>query len=161
LLIGCSSISDKQMNMYYDLFNLLNDSEDYVNTSVNFSSSFVISENEDGYSFYIIIDKPINSMYDIKIMAIEDGADYSDEFISNIGVFEENSYNLVPNQVNVDSGYVKGLSISGNCTSTSSVIKCVVQWKDKNKTDTFREFLVFNGSNNSTTNDTNISENNG
>ena len=75
-------------------------------------------------------------MYDIEAIAIEKGVDYSNTMTANIGIFESDEYHMVPNQSDIDLGYVKGVSISGFTTTENPTLYVLVQWKNKNRAGT-------------------------
>ena len=83
-------------------------------------------------------------MYDIKIIVIEDGVDYSEVMAGNIGIFEDGSYNMIPNQTNIEKGFVKGLSVSGITDKADTSLKVMITWQDKLLSVTSREFFRFN-----------------
>ena len=53
----------------------------------------------------------------------------------------DGGYHMVPNQSDIDLGYVKGVSISGFTTTENPTLYVLVQWKNKNRDTTYREFF--------------------
>lgn len=145
-LSACSSDSGTSANdahviRYYDMIELINSYSNFSTSSNYFDISGEISEIDDGYRYYIFIDNARVTMYDIEAIAIEKGVDYSNTMTANIGIFESDEYHMVPNQSDIDLGYVKGVSISGFTTTENPTLYVLVQWKNKNRDTTYREFF--------------------
>lgn len=145
-LSACSSDSGTSANdadviRYYDMIELINSYSNFSTSSNYFDISGEISEIDGGYRYYIFIDNARVTMYDIEAIAIEKGVDYSNTMTANIGIFESDEYHMVPNQSDIDLGYVKGVSISGFTTTENPTLYVLVQWKNKNRDTTYREFF--------------------
>ncbi len=145
-LSACSSDSGTSANdadviRYYDMIELINSYSNFSTSSNYFDISGEISDIDGGYRYYIFIDNARVTMYDIEAIAIEKGVDYSNTMTANIGIFESDEYHMVPNQSDIDLGYVKGVSISGFTTTENPTLYVLVQWKNKNRDTTYREFF--------------------
>lgn len=145
-LSACSSNSGTSANdadviRYYDMIELINSYSNFSTSSNYFDISGEISEIDGGYRYYIFIDNARVTMYDIEAIAIEKGVDYSNTMTANIGIFESDEYHMIPNQSDIDLGYVKGVSISGFTTTENPTLYVLVQWKNKNRDTTYREFF--------------------
>jgi hypothetical protein len=83
-------------------------------------------------------------MYDIVIMTVEDERPYQEavKMMPSSGIFDAAS-SMIPNQINSKAGFVKGLIVSGECAEDSIVLSFMVEWKDKSRKNTTREFLRF------------------
>lgn len=142
LLLGCHNTEEQFLQLYNDMTNLLLDTNDYISTSKYYSLSINYSKTAEENRFYIVVDSPKVAMYDVKVIAFEEGTDTSIEFAPNVGIFDD-KINLVPNQVNKDNGYVKGISISGIFRNENPTILCLVQWKN-DESKVYREFYKLN-----------------
>ena len=141
VLSGCSS-KKQALSLYEAYYQIISENTEYVEESSNYSLSYEVEKSDDGnYYYYIFLDSPTISMYDVVMMAIENDVSYSSnlKMVPSIGIFDGN-YNLVPNQINKDKGYVKGLVISGESEEDTIHIKLMVEWKNKNRDKTSREF---------------------
>lgn len=107
-----------------------------------FNVSYEIASTNDGYRFYVIIDKPRNAMYGIQVLAAENGIDSSINMAANAGIFEDGEYNMLPGQVNFEKGYVNGISVSGVTSSNTPTINVLVQWYSK-KQEVLQEYLSY------------------
>ena len=143
LLSGCvendvgNDLYDKYDNMIAEAKN----SEYYEESSAYFDISLDIADNSAGnYRFYIIIDNSSIAMYDIEAVAVEKDEDYSNKMAACIGIFEDLEYSMVPGQVNIDNGYMKGMSISGLTTNPSPVIYLLIQWKNSSRKETYKHY---------------------
>ncbi|MDO4500707.1 MAG: hypothetical protein Q4B60_05460 [Erysipelotrichaceae bacterium] len=146
-LVGCKSnktIDNFKRDKYNSMISLLNEHLEYKDASEFFDVSVDITPIEEGYRFYIVIDNAKVAMYDVEAIAIEKDVDYTNTMAANIGIFEDSDYSLIPNQVNVDGGYVKGLSISGITVNPNSNYYLLVQWHNKDLSITSREFIKLN-----------------
>lgn len=124
---------------------LLSNYDEFADSSSYYDVTLDIAKISDGYRFYIIIDNPKVSMYDIEAVAIEKGVDYSQKMAANIGIFEEEYYSMVPNQYNTEKGFVKGVSISGVTTSLNGEFYLLVQWNNSSMSHVHREFIRLKG----------------
>lgn len=147
ILIGCEDIvrsnnsNDSSTIRYYDMIELIDSNTNFSYASNYFDISGDISKIDEGYRYYVFVDDPKIAMYDIEVMTIEKGVDYTNKMTANIGIFESEEYHMIPNQSDKKLGYVKGLSISGVTDKANVSLYVLVQWKNKNKNNTYREFL--------------------
>ena len=143
LIAGCStkevsSVDAKQKYLSY--IGVLNEQNVFSAGSEYFDVDCELSKIENGYRYFITIDKPRISMYDILTIAIEDGVDYGSTMAACSGIFDT-KYNMVPNQVKTDDGFVKGIVISGISDKNSTVIKLYVEYKNADGSKTFSDFI--------------------
>ena len=91
---------------------------------------------EDGsYRYYIILDDPKIAMYNVMMIAVENGVSYQEceTMVPSFGIFEDR-VSLVPGQVNYEEGYVKGISISGQSDKDTMDLLILVRWKSSDGT---------------------------
>ncbi len=146
LLVGCTNNDSGQKDKnqrYFDMLALLQDVQNYNSQPAHFSIAAELSKTDDGYRFYVIIDKPLVAMYNVQIMAIVEGDDYTQTMAANAGIFEDTVYNMIPNQVDTDKGYVKGISISGLTQSNPCFIDVLVRYQKKDLTEVIREYYRY------------------
>ncbi|MBR4461747.1 MAG: hypothetical protein IKS51_04125 [Erysipelotrichaceae bacterium] len=144
-LWGCSLIPSKAPDAddrYFYLIDMLNEHETFSETSRYFAIEVEMAKIDNGYRYYIIIDDPQLAMYDIELIAIEKDVDYSENMAANIGVFEDTQYNMIPNQSNVEDGYVKGLIASGISRNPETTLYVFVQFKNADYSVVHNEYLV-------------------
>jgi len=142
-LTGCQSKSDSvdYKVRYENLIKLLEENESYQNDSNYFDLSTDMATIEGGYRFYLTIDHAHAAMYNIEAIAIEKNVDYSSNMAASVGVFEESEYNMIPNQANIDKGYVEGLVLSGTTNNPETTLYVLVQWYNKDYSTQHREFF--------------------
>ena len=143
LVTGCSSkeissVDAKQKYLSY--IGVLEEQNIFSNGSEYFDVSCELSKIDKGYRYFITIDKPRISMYDILTIAIEDGVDYTQTMAACSGIFDT-KYNMVPNQVKTDDGYAKGIVISGISDKPSTTVKLYVEYKNSDGSKTFSDFI--------------------
>lgn len=144
IITSCQENNDSSIKLYNEMIEILDSTEDFVPNSKYFTVSYEVATTNEGQRYYIVIDNPTMAMYGVNVLAFEEGSDIENEFAPNAGIFE-NKINLVPNQINKDMGFVKGISISGILSNDSPVF-CLVQWKDEKNSKFYREFLKFSKS---------------
>ena len=91
---------------------------------------------EDGsYRYYIILDDPKIAMYNVMMIAVENGVSYQEceTMVPSFGIFEDR-VSLVPGQVNYEEAYVKGISISGQSDKDTMDLLILVRWKSSDGT---------------------------
>ena len=144
ILCGCGFEVTKDVSVdsrYEDMIELLETNEKFEESSNFYDVSYDIVQIENGYRYYIYIDNPRVALYNVQVLAIEDGVDYSRYMAANVGIFEDVKYHLVPNQTNVDKGYVKGLMISGVTEKSELEMKIMVCWSDRVSSSLQREYI--------------------
>lgn len=138
LLCGCSFTKNDEVtyNAYIDEYQTyyteVATNGKYEENSEYFTLSTEMTMMDDGtYRYYIILDEPRIAMYSVMMMAVEEGTSYeeSDEMMPSFGIFEDR-VSLVPNQVNRQDGYVKGISISGDTDTDAIDLLILVRWKN-------------------------------
>lgn len=146
-LVGCKdnkTIDNFANEKYIDMVELLNQRLDFKDSSEFFDISGDISKINDGYRFYIVVDNVKTAMYNVEVLAIEKNVDYNEVMAANIGIFEKNKYSLIPNQVNPEDGFVKGVSVSGISNGPVDTYYVLVQWHNKDLSITSREYIKLN-----------------
>lgn len=143
VLTGCHENEDKRVILYDEMINNLDNAGEFIEDSEYYSVTFESTFTSDGQRYYIVIDNPTVAMYDVSVLAFEEGIDTDIEFAPNAGIFE-GTINMIPNQINKDQGFVKGISISGLLKNSGSPIYCLVQWKDETRSQVYRDYLILN-----------------
>lgn len=138
---GESVIDKGQQEKYMDVVSQLQEREEFNDGSEFFDVAFDSSKIEDAYRFYVIIDNAKTAMFDVVAVAVEKDVDYSSNMAANIGIFEENEYSLIPNQYNAEKGFMKGISISGISTKANPTLYLLVEWHNKDRSFTYREYI--------------------
>jgi hypothetical protein len=144
LLSSCKSsgiAADDHDTRYLYVIGMLRQHDAFIKTSEYYDIKGEIAKIDGGYRFYVTLDNPRVAMYDIEVLAIEENVDYSGMMAANIGVFDSNEYHMVPNQSNPDKGFAKGLVISATCLNPSAKLKIFVQWKNRDFSKTFSEYV--------------------
>jgi len=148
LILLCLCSCDKEENKevdsnesYNKMIELIKKQDTFVSSSSYYEVSADLTKIENGYRFYVVVDKPKVAMYDVEAIAIEKDIDYTNKMAASIGVFETEQYNLIPNQANADKGYVKGVVISGTSESSEVTLDILVSWKTQDLSITKSEYL--------------------
>ena len=149
LLVGCNS-SETILREKYETYKLhyqsiLNTTQ-FKTSSENFSIEASLVKLSDGqYRYDVFVDEPKIAMHDVEILAIVDNGLLlvSDKMMPSVGLFEDESYRLIPYQVDVDLGYHKGFNLNGIVDTDKINLKVVVMWKDYFEIKTEREYFSF------------------
>ena len=81
-----------------------------------------------------------------EILGIEKGVDYRNNMAANVGIFEDKEYNMVPNQANIDDGFVKGIVVSGVSKEPQTTLYIFVQFKNADYSITRSEYFQLDAS---------------
>lgn len=147
-LSGCTSdntneLGSKKLDEYKSNVEQLKTSKPTKSTSEYFTVSYEMSTLPDGtHRYYIIVDNATQSMYDVRMMALDVDSDTSTTMAPSIGILDDENYNLVPSQVAVEDGFVKGLVLSGDTTKDAISVKLMVSWNDEVGLNSQKEFLL-------------------
>ena len=88
-LFGCQKTNSEE-TMYFDFMKLLQEREEFTSSSLNYNISYEITSIGDNkYRYFVTIDKPKIAMYDIEVMAIEQGKDYSEDIAASAGILSK------------------------------------------------------------------------
>ena len=141
-LFGCSDSDSAAETKYYDMLKLISQREEFSAFSDNFSVSAEISPISEGrYRYFVTVDNPRIAMFEVEILAIEEGKEYVDEVTANAGVLLDEVYNMIPNQSDISRGYISGINISGETNNEHPVLYVLVQWHNKELTIVSREYF--------------------
>ncbi len=150
LLTGCSKkqeTENAETTAYEGYYTTIEGTARFQESSLFYTVSGSMTQMKDGtYRYYVFVDNAQIAMYDIAIMIVENEIPYSSssKMMPCIGVLDEAKYSMIPNQSYPDGGFVKGIALSGESDQPSVKLDMLVEWKDKTKEKTFREFLTFN-----------------
>ena len=146
MISGCAlqnKNEDAKAVVYETYYKTVEETTSFIETSDYYDISTEMVSMDDGtYRYYIIIDNPQIAMYDIVALAVEDGISYNanDRMMPSIGIYDSVN-SMIPGQVNREAGFVQGLIISGETDQESITMKMIVEWKDRNRDKSYREFV--------------------
>lgn len=149
VLSGCQwfdndDIDEAKFQRYSAYYTSIFDNDRFILASEYYNIEVVMNKiNDTEYRYDVIIDSPRIAMYAIEVMVVENNItpEVASKMMPTIGIFEEVEYNLIPYQVNVDKGYVKGLIVNGISSEPSINLKIMVLWRDYAKLNVTREFF--------------------
>lgn len=149
MLNGCqkksSTVDAAAMDEYQTYYNAVSENIAFSSESKNFTCETEMTKVEDGtYRYYLVIDQPITAMYDVVAIVVENDIAYedADKMMPSIGIFDDTK-SMIPNQVDSENGFVKGIALSGESSESSIQVKMLVQWLDKTGKNSSREFLSY------------------
>ncbi|MGM9941119.1 MAG: hypothetical protein ACI32N_03920 [Bulleidia sp.] len=137
LLSGCTMKSlptdqyNTKMDEYETYYTEVISNGRYEEDSPYFSLHYEMTQVEDGtYRYYVILDDPQIAMYNIMMITVENGVAYEDcdQMMPSFGIFEDR-VSMIPGQVNRQDGFVKGITISGECDQNQIDLLLLVRWK--------------------------------
>ena len=144
LLAGCTKQDDVDYGLYESYYAAIDTNSIYSVSSEYFTTSTEVTSLPDGsYRYYVFIDDPQIAMYDIVAIIRENRIPFAEQtkMCPSIGIFDQ-SYSLVPNQVNIENYFAKGLVLSGELDNRDGVIlDLLVEWKDVTRVKTYREYI--------------------
>jgi hypothetical protein len=118
----------------------------FVRESNYFNIEATIELLSDGaFRYDIFIDEPRVAMYDVEVLVIVDEGllVISDQMMPSVGIFEDQTYHLIPFQVNAERGFYRGFNLNGVVQREPIDLKILVMWKDYFKIRNFREYVAF------------------
>ena len=141
---GCGTRQNSTLKMetYETYYRMVEENTHLSGPSMYYALSGEMITLPDGsHRYYVIVDQPQIAMYDCVVFIVENNILYSEavKMMPCMGIFDD-KVSMVPNQVNKEAGYVKGISVSGSCSEESVYLHILVEWKDRNRKDTYREF---------------------
>ncbi len=151
LMSGCAFDSDKYLSKenyarYQAYYTSIFDNDRFLAFSDAFDIEIAFNKIQDKYRYDIIIDNPSIAMYDIEVMVVENDVSFerADKMMPNFGIFETKDVNMIPFQIDVEKGYVKGIILSGMVDVSVVELKIMVAWRDYAKLNATREFFIRN-----------------
>jgi len=151
---GCNANDTNQdeekYNLYENYKNQLISNSGMLSYNIPFQYKMDVTRLEDGtYSYTIVIDKPEIIMNHVKVMAINMNKDNDNYMIANVGILDDHTYSLVPNQVDQAKGYPKGIALNDISLTADFRVSVIVSFlKDSHTskdTNIFFNFDVVNG----------------
>ncbi|MCD8027324.1 MAG: hypothetical protein LUF02_01375 [Erysipelotrichaceae bacterium] len=138
LLSACSTTSNEAgYDSYYEIKNnLINQVE--LSDDYPFSICVVFNELDDYYRYDVVIDDAQVNIYDITAMAY---CNEDDTTCPVIGLFDEEPYHLIPNVVDKENNYYKGIQLSGTCEKIENIKVYISYYLDEGETE-FQEYYI-------------------
>lgn len=146
MLTGClnkENVPSAEKNEKYENYmELIIDNSKQVSSDIPFDWNFNMVESSEKYVYEIVISNPRIEMTDIQMIAADITEIRENVLAPSIGIFEEQSYNMVPNQVNPELGYFEGIGLNGETSKPSFVLNCLVVYKDRKHVDNYIYFII-------------------
>lgn len=158
LLSACGSkkaaVYEEKVKLYQSYWNTIQDQPKYQKSSSNFSIVATIEaiekvadEASDGeglsaFKYDVIVDAARIAMYDVEILVVEGEEAYQDEkMMPSLGIFDDSTYHLIPNQSRHEKGYQSGFKLSGENDTSDLKLHIIVTWKNYTRSESFKEFF--------------------
>ncbi|MDD3822039.1 MAG: hypothetical protein ACOXZW_01440 [Bacilli bacterium] len=112
IISGCcfNSVLPEQKN-YYEMLDKLNNTTDKYQEDLPFALKIYIDKiNEFELMYRVIIDSPTYELYNLSALVIHNYE--TEDIYPSIGVLDE-KVNLVPNYIDKENNYVKGINLIG------------------------------------------------
>ena len=145
ILTGCNTSKkeyEEQTQKYENYMELIIDNSKQITTNIPFEWSFNMTESEGNYIYEVVISKPRVEMNNIQMIAVDIEQISESTIAPNLGLFEEQKYNMIPNQMSVDKGYYPGIGVNGITNKDQFILNCLVVYKDRNQTDNYVYFII-------------------
>lgn len=136
VLSGCGGASrsseQERAQRYASYISSIETQTDFQTSSEYFDISMTLTALSSGqYRYDVMIENPRVAMYNVQVLCIprdETGTLLTKESLPNAGILEEDSYNLIPNQVNVEKGFPGGIDVSGLTDLSPLSVVVLVVW---------------------------------
>lgn len=150
ILSGCKTdtrqLNEEKYEAYLTYYQAILDYDNKQSQSNEFDISLIINKlSETSYRYDVIIDNPRVAMYNIEVLMIVDDITHAvrtDVMMPSLGILEDETYTMIPYQVDVEKNYVGGLDLSATGTEESVHISVMVQFTNKEKTRVTREYFA-------------------
>ena len=149
MLAGCTRTKDAKAEYdakYESHYIQLMENTRFSDASFYYTLNAERVQLDDGsYCYYITVDDPQVAMMDIVVIAVENNVAFQDSLnmMPSMGIYGEDHYHMVPFQVDLEKGFVKGITISGETTSEVSDIKFMITWNNYMRNKQYSEFIAF------------------
>jgi len=140
-LFGCKNEQSSE-NQNFDIYNTIREqliAQKEYDEIYDFRATVVFNQLENGYRYDVIIDEPVSEMYQITAMSYAD--ETADNMCPNIGIFDEDSYNLKKDYIDKSSGFYKGIQLSGTTLEKQTVRVYVSYYTDANKKQKIEKYI--------------------
>ena len=131
LFLLCACKQKEESISYDEYLNIKSQLElcDVFDRNIDFEVSLIVNPMNQEFRYDIIINNPSDSMYDITAVACAGEDDNA--ICPSIGLFDLSQYHLVPNYIDKENGFYKGINLSGIVKEVRSVKLYVSYYKDK------------------------------
>lgn len=138
-------IKQKYETYYHEIMN----NELFSASSSYFDLTGTINEvGPNKYRYDLIIDNPKVAMFSVNALVVENNRDLFSEQIDSVLPLAYSTsklpINLMPFQVNLAQGYVKGVVLSGIVSELPVNLKVVVLWEDYGEIKDYKQFIELN-----------------
>lgn len=142
-LSACGKQDETQLKMesYRAHYHYIENNTKFLKESNYFHVSTEIVSKGNGFAYYIVVDQARVEMHDVVLMVVENDELFQNnsKMMPSSGIFDQPSH-LIPNQVNKEYGYRKGIVLSGESQEAQLKVELLVEWKDK-ANELKREYL--------------------
>ncbi len=151
LLAGCMSdvtreLDKERYDAYMTSYQSILGEENKLTKSQNYDTELVVNKLADGsYRYDVIIDSPRVAMYQIKALAVIDdlsGQIDKENMMPSVGILDDAIYNMMPNTLDKDKGFVAGLTLSLVSDKPQLRIGLMVEYIDSSKVSSKREYIT-------------------
>ena len=140
--IQTTNTTDDQITQYENYYNLVLNNTAYISASKYYDLSVEMADIGGGaFRYYVFVDNPRIAMMKCKVMVVENDLPVSDDKVMPSVGITETPYALIPNQVNNEGGYAKGLIASGETDSDTVNLKILVEWTSRSTGSVYREYF--------------------
>ncbi len=145
-ITGCTSnnMQEEQQKVYNGFKESLMNNGELISTEIPFDYNIEIEEQEGLYIYEVTIKKPLVVMTSIKALLLNPEDLTTDYVSSTKGIFDELSYHMVPNQENVEDGYVTEIVLTGVSNEPDFRLYTMIVFKDRNQLTQSELYFSFN-----------------
>ncbi|NBK97210.1 MAG: hypothetical protein EOM50_04225 [Erysipelotrichia bacterium] len=146
LLAGCSTrdMNEQQTKIYEGFKESLLNNGELISSYIPFDYTIKVKEKAGKYQYTVSIFSPRVAMKSIQMLILNPDDLTNDYLSSSKGIFDEMSYSLIPNQMNLEDGYMDKISLDGVSKTKDFRIYAMVTWKDVNGLNQYQAFFSFN-----------------
>ncbi len=152
MLAGCRQetrqLDEEKYDAYLTYYQSILDYENKQTSSQNFDIKLAANKiNDELYRYDVIVDNTRIAMYGIEVLVIIDDLTMeidNSRMMPSIGIFDEDEYTMIPNQVDRNKNIVRGIDLSFTANEPEVSVSVMVSFYDKDKTRNTKEYFSLN-----------------
>ena len=149
MLTGCRKearqLDEEKYDAYLTYYQSILDYENKLSSSQNYDIKLAANKiNDELYRYDVIIDNTRIAMYGIEILVIIDDLTMeidTSRMMPSIGIFDEEEYTMIPNQIDRNKNIVRGIDLSFTTNEDNVSVSVMVSFYDKDKTRNTKEYF--------------------
>lgn len=145
LLSGCNGkeTNVEQIKLYEGFKESIMNNGGLPSTNIPFDYDVEIKEKANVYYYTVIVSNPRVYMGNVQMLVLNPDDLTTDYVSSSKGVFDEHELSMIPNQENMEKGYMKDIKLSGVSEKKNFQLYCMISYKDHDQQNQYQTYFSF------------------